>query len=66
MMKNVFEIKTSGMTYEQFGEYLASTTHPRRIMALADVANVAAFVASDNASGMTGTTVNLTMGSLDD
>jgi enoyl-[acyl-carrier-protein] reductase (NADH) len=30
------------------------------------VANVAAFMASDNTSGMTGTTVNLTMGSLDD
>jgi hypothetical protein len=29
------------------------------------MANVAAFVASDKASGMTGTTVNLTMGSLD-
>jgi hypothetical protein len=27
---------------------------------------VAVFVASDQASGMTGTTVNLTMGSLDD
>jgi hypothetical protein len=29
-------------------------------------ANIAAFMASDKASGMTGTTVNLTMGSLDD
>jgi len=28
--------------------------------------DVAAFMASDKASGMTGTTVNLTMGSLDD
>jgi len=27
---------------------------------------VAAFMASDKASGMTGTTVNLTMGTLDD
>jgi hypothetical protein len=27
---------------------------------------VAAFVASDKASGMTGTTVNLTMGGVDD
>jgi len=27
---------------------------------------VAAFMASDQASGLTGTTVNLTMGSLDD
>jgi NAD(P)-dependent dehydrogenase (short-subunit alcohol dehydrogenase family) len=30
------------------------------------LANVAVFMASDKASGMTGTTVNLTMGSLDD
>ena len=45
---------------------LASRTHPRRLMTLEEMANVAAFVASDKASGMTGTTVNLTMGSLDD
>ena len=41
-------------------------THPRRLMTLAEMADVAAFMASDQASGMTGTTVNLTMGSLDD
>jgi NAD(P)-dependent dehydrogenase (short-subunit alcohol dehydrogenase family) len=33
---------------------------------LDEVANVAAFVASDQASGMTGTIINLTMGGLDD
>jgi enoyl-[acyl-carrier-protein] reductase (NADH) len=54
------------MTWEQFTGYLASTTHPRRVMTLAEMANVAAFLASDQASGMTGTTVNLTMGSVDD
>ena len=58
--------KASGMTWEQFQEYLASTTHPRRVMTLEEVANMAVFMASDKASGMTGTTVNLTMGSLDD
>ena len=42
------------------------TTHPRRVMTLAEVANVAVFMASDKASGMTGSTINLTMGSLDD
>ena len=56
----------SGLTWEQFQELLASRTHPRRLMTLAEMANVAAFMASDKASGMTGTTVNLTMGSLDD
>ena len=41
-------------------------THPRRLMTLEELANVAAFMASDKASGMMGTTINLTMGSLDD
>jgi enoyl-[acyl-carrier-protein] reductase (NADH) len=35
-------------------------------MTLDELANVAVFMASDKASGMTGTTANLTMGSLDD
>src|SRR5215211_6743580 len=56
----------SGMTWEQFQELLASRTHPRRLMTLEEMANMAVFMASDKASGMTGTTVNLTMGSLDD
>jgi NAD(P)-dependent dehydrogenase (short-subunit alcohol dehydrogenase family) len=56
----------SGMTWEQWQELLASRTHPRRLMTLAEMADTAAFLASDRASGMTGTTVNLTMGSLDD
>jgi NAD(P)-dependent dehydrogenase (short-subunit alcohol dehydrogenase family) len=58
--------KSSGMTWEQFQEGLARKTHVRRLMTLAEVANVAVFVSSDKASGMTGTTVNLTMGTLDD
>ncbi|HEX4704984.1 MAG TPA: SDR family oxidoreductase [Pseudonocardiaceae bacterium] len=65
-MREVYELKGAGVTWEQFQGYLANTTHPRRVMTLAEVANVAAFMASDKASGMTGTTVNLTMGSLDD
>jgi NAD(P)-dependent dehydrogenase (short-subunit alcohol dehydrogenase family) len=65
-MREVYDLKGKGMTWEQFQGYLASTTHPKRVMTLAEVANVAVFMASDKASGMTGTTVNLTMGSLDD
>jgi len=65
-MKDVFELKASGMTWEQFQGYLASTTHPRRVMTLEEVANMAVFMASDKASGMTGTTVNLTMGGVAD
>lgn len=67
-IKKAFEprAKASGMTWEQWQALLASRTHPRRLMSLTEMANVAAFMASDKASGMTGTTVNLTMGSLDD
>jgi NAD(P)-dependent dehydrogenase (short-subunit alcohol dehydrogenase family) len=67
-MKELFDIKVkaAGMSWEQFNGFLAGTTHPRRVMKLAEMANVAAFMASDKASGMTGTTVNLTMGALDD
>jgi len=67
-IKEAFEprARASGMTWEQWQEFLASRTHTRRLMTLAEMANVAAFMASDKASGMTGTTVNLTMGSLDD
>ena len=67
-IKDAFEprAKASGMTWEQWQELLASRTHPRRLMTLAEMANVAAFMASNEASGMTGTTVNLTMGSVDD
>ena len=58
--------EASGKTWEQWQEMLAGRTHPRRLMTLEEMANVAAFTASDQASGMTGTTVNLTMGRLDD
>jgi NAD(P)-dependent dehydrogenase (short-subunit alcohol dehydrogenase family) len=58
--------KASGLTWDQWQDLLASRTHPRRLMALEELANMAVFMASDKASGMTGTTVNLTMGSLDD
>jgi NAD(P)-dependent dehydrogenase (short-subunit alcohol dehydrogenase family) len=67
-LKEAFEprAKASGMTLEQFQEVGASRTHTRRLSTLAELANVAVFVASDKATGMTGTVVNLSMGSLDD
>jgi NAD(P)-dependent dehydrogenase (short-subunit alcohol dehydrogenase family) len=67
-IKDAFEprAKALGMTWDQWQELLASRNHPRRLMTLEEMANVAVFIASDKASGMTGTTVNLTMGSLDD
>ena len=67
-IKEAFEprAKASGVTWEQWQQLLASRTHPRRLMTLDEMANVAVFMASDQASGMTGTIVNLSMGSLDD
>jgi len=67
-IKEAFEprAQVSGVSWEEWQRLLASRSHPRRLMRLEELANVAAFMASDKASGMTGTTVNLTMGSLDD
>jgi NAD(P)-dependent dehydrogenase (short-subunit alcohol dehydrogenase family) len=67
-IKEAFEprAKASGVTWERWLELLASRNHARRLMTLEEMADVAAFMASDRANGMTGTTVNLTMGSLDD
>jgi NAD(P)-dependent dehydrogenase (short-subunit alcohol dehydrogenase family) len=58
--------KALGMTWEQWQEMLSDKTHPRRLMRLEQMVHMAVFLASDVASGMTGTTVNLTMGTLDD
>ena len=67
-IRDAFEPRreASEMTWEQWQEMLASRTHPRRLMTLEEVANLAVFMASDKASGMTGTTVNLTLGRLSD
>jgi NAD(P)-dependent dehydrogenase (short-subunit alcohol dehydrogenase family) len=67
-LREAFQVraKALGITWEQWQEALASRTHPRRLSTLTEMADVAVFMASDKASGMTGTTVNLTMGSLDD
>jgi NAD(P)-dependent dehydrogenase (short-subunit alcohol dehydrogenase family) len=66
-IREVFELKEAHkMKWDQWLEALASRTHTRRLMTVEELANVAAFVASDRASAMTGTTVNLSMGNLDD
>jgi hypothetical protein len=51
-IKNAFEprAQASGMTWEQWQEMVASRSHPRRLMTLAEMAHVAAFMASDEAS----------------
>jgi enoyl-[acyl-carrier-protein] reductase (NADH) len=54
------------MTSDQFHAMIASRTHTRRLTTLEEMTNVAVFIGSDRASAMTGTIVNLSMGSLDD
>jgi NAD(P)-dependent dehydrogenase (short-subunit alcohol dehydrogenase family) len=68
MVKGLYDIKAkpSGISWEQFQAYLAGWGHPRRNMRLEEVTAMATFLASDRASGMTGTTVNLTMGGVAD
>jgi NAD(P)-dependent dehydrogenase (short-subunit alcohol dehydrogenase family) len=49
--------KASGMIWEQFQELLASRADTRRLSTLGEMANAAVFMASDQASEMTGTVV---------
>jgi NAD(P)-dependent dehydrogenase (short-subunit alcohol dehydrogenase family) len=67
-IREIFEsrARTHGVTWEQFAGYLEGMNHPKRFLTLTEVANVAVFMASDKASGMMGTIVNVTMGGLDD
>jgi hypothetical protein len=58
--------KGRGMSWQQFHDAIAGRTHPRRVSTLTEMANVVAFAASDEANGMTGTRINLGLGSLDD
>ena len=58
--------KAHGITREQFQSLIENTTHRRRSTTLLELANVAAFVASDRATAMTGTVVNLTGGAIVD
>src|SRR5262245_4919388 len=58
--------KALGMTREQFQALLESLAHTRRHTTLAELADVAAFVASDRANAMTGTVANLTGGAIVD
>jgi NAD(P)-dependent dehydrogenase (short-subunit alcohol dehydrogenase family) len=58
--------KAWGITREQFAGIITGRTHAKRLPSLTEMANVAAFAASDEASAMTGTIVNLSLGNLDD
>jgi NAD(P)-dependent dehydrogenase (short-subunit alcohol dehydrogenase family) len=54
--------KALGITPEQFQALMEGMTHRRRSTTLAELVNVAVFMASDRAGAMTGTAANLTGG----
>lgn len=58
--------KGAGMTGEEFEASLAESTLLRRLPKLEEVGNVAALMASDYASPMTGTVANMTCGAIVD
>jgi NAD(P)-dependent dehydrogenase (short-subunit alcohol dehydrogenase family) len=58
--------KAMGIPQDQFLKFVEGMTHRKRSTTLAEVANTAVFLASDRASGMTGTVANLTGGMIVD
>ncbi|WP_341677449.1 SDR family oxidoreductase [Niveibacterium sp. SC-1] len=64
----VFDLhaRAIGISREQFLAMIESMTHIKRSTTLAEVANAAVFLASDKASSMTGTVLNLTGGMIVD
>src|SRR5262249_41565366 len=54
--------RAMGITRQQFQSLVESRSHRRRSTTLVELANVAAFLASEQASGMTGTVADLTGG----
>jgi len=58
--------ETMGISREQFQGFIESLTHRKRSSTVAEVANTAAWLASEQASGITGTVVNLTGGLIAD
>ena len=58
--------KAYGITPEQFQDLIAERTHSRRLPTLQELAEVAAFMASDKASAMEGTMVNMSLGAIPD
>ncbi len=63
---HALKAEATGLSWAQFRERLVNSTHPRRALTAEEVADVAAFLASDAASSLTGTAVNLSMGALAD
>jgi NAD(P)-dependent dehydrogenase (short-subunit alcohol dehydrogenase family) len=58
--------KAAGVTPAEYQARLEGMTHLRRLTTLAELANAAAFLASDQASAITGTVANLSGGAIVD
>jgi NAD(P)-dependent dehydrogenase (short-subunit alcohol dehydrogenase family) len=58
--------KSRGTTFEQFQAGMEGMTHRKRLTTLQELTNAAVFVASDEASAITGSIVNLTAGMIVD
>ncbi|GAC1456303.1 MAG: hypothetical protein PVS2B3_03270 [Steroidobacteraceae bacterium] len=56
--------KATGNSPSEFQARIESTTHLRRLTTLDELANSAAFLASDMASAVTGTVANLSGGTI--
>lgn len=54
--------KALGISRDQFAKMIESMTHTKRSTTMTELTNVAVFMASDRASGLTGTVANLTAG----
>lgn len=64
LIDEVWEIqgKAHGTSYEEFHAFMEGMTHRNRLTTLKELAAAAVYAASDDASALTGTTLNLTAG----
>jgi len=61
--RELFEtMKARGLTEKQFHEMTVANTHRKRLTTLKELTDAAVFAASDEASAITGTAINLTAG----
>lgn len=67
-LQEVFTLhaKNAGMTYDEFVQQAVKDIPLRKLPALKEIANVAAFMASERASALTGTAVNISCGQTPD
>jgi enoyl-[acyl-carrier-protein] reductase (NADH) len=56
--------RATGVSHAEYQARVEGMTHLRRLTTLTELANVAVFMASDQASAMTGTVANLSGGTI--